>query len=192
MRDGVPVWIGAVGFGLAAQLDGLVLQGMLGWHHLLSDARPGASEAAHRLSDAAFDAVMAAVLLAGLLGLLAQRRALPALRPSVALAAGLAGFGLWHVTDAVVVHWLLRLHRVNPRSAHPLVWDILWPAVLGVAPLALAAALLRPPQRVPGLDGPPTTTATGPVPAPTITPAGTPPVTRRSPGTRRQRKGPPP
>lgn len=181
MRDRAAVWIGVVGFGLAAQFDSFVLHRMLKWHHLLSSIRPEATEAMHELADAGFDAAMTAILLAGLLGLLAHRRALPELALGVAGGAALSGFGLWHLVDAVVVHGLLRLHRIHAASPHPLFWDIAWPAVFGLFPLVLGVPMLR---------GRPAADASG-VQVPAGIPAGTVGTSRRSPGTRRQRKGPP-
>jgi hypothetical protein len=57
--------------------------------------------------------------------------------------AVLAGFGLWHVVDAVLSHWVLGIHRIRVDSASPLGWDLLWFAVFGLLPLALGGLALR-------------------------------------------------
>lgn len=57
--------------------------------------------------------------------------------------AVLVGFGLWHVIDAVLSHWVLGIHRIKTDSFSPLAWDLLWLAVFGLLPIALGWAMVR-------------------------------------------------
>src|SRR4028118_2205798 len=50
------------------------------------------------------------------------------------LGALLIGFGLWHVVDGVVFHWLLEVHHIRVDTAQPLLWDAGWLVVLGIGP----------------------------------------------------------
>ena len=59
-------------------------------------------------------------------------------------AAVLAGFGAWHVVDAVASHWLLGIHRVRMDTDSPLLWDLLWVGVFGIVPLLMAVWMARP------------------------------------------------
>ncbi|TIN56801.1 MAG: DUF2243 domain-containing protein, partial [Mesorhizobium sp.] len=51
------------------------------------------------------------------------------------------GFGLWHLVDAIVFHWLLGLHRIKMNSDMPLAWDIGWLVIFGIVPLLLVLVL---------------------------------------------------
>lgn len=171
MRKQALVWAGLAGFGLAGQFDSILLHRILNWHHLMSLAAPHAGSLVHLQWDSAFDTVMFALVVLGLSALLINRATLVGMQARYLAGAVLAGFGLWHVTDAVVVHWALGLHRIRPAAPAPLMWDLTWLALFGIAPLAVALPLLR----AGGADAP----------------AGTPAPERRSQGTRRKRKGPP-
>jgi hypothetical protein len=67
------------------------------------------------------------------------------------LATLLAGFGAWHLIDAVLSHWLLGIHRIRLDSAVPLAWDLGWLAAFGLIPILIGWLILRRPGR----GGPP-------------------------------------
>lgn len=111
-----------LGVALGGFFDGILLHQILQWHHLVSNLEdvdlPG-----QLLADGLFHALMYLLALGGLIGLWRARRAFT----GRALMAGLlVGFGLWHVLDAVLVHWLLGLHRIRMETAQPLLWDLLF------------------------------------------------------------------
>lgn len=182
MRRRVLFWAAAAGFGLGGQFDSILLHRILGWHHLMTLAAPDAGALAHAQWDSAFDTGMFAILVLGLSALLIHRAALVESAARCLAGAVLAGFGLWHVLDAVLVHWLLGWHRIRPAAPTPLVWDLLWLALFGIAPLVLALPLLR------GLPSDRTAACLAPTDGRA---AGTAAPARRSQGTRSQRKGPP-
>jgi len=66
------------------------------------------------------------------------------------------GFGAWHVLDSIVVHGLLRWHRINPASDQRLLWDLVF---LGVGIAAVAAGFLL--RRQKGGSGSRTTAGAG-------------------------------
>jgi hypothetical protein len=53
------------------------------------------------------------------------------------------GFGVWHVVDAVLSHWLLGIHRVRMDSDVPLAWDVAWLVAFGIVPLIAGVWLRR-------------------------------------------------
>ncbi|WP_245273949.1 DUF2243 domain-containing protein [Mesorhizobium sp. LNHC209A00] len=57
------------------------------------------------------------------------------------LRLALTGFGVWHLADAIVFHWLLGLHRVKMNSDMPLAWDLVWLVMFGIVPLLLVLVL---------------------------------------------------
>ncbi|WP_187971040.1 DUF2243 domain-containing protein [Aquibium microcysteis] len=133
-----------VGFSVGGFFDGIVLHQILQWHHLLSglDGPAGSDLPFQIMADGLFHLVMYLVALAGAV-LLVMARASGARGGSTSeiLRLVLIGFGSWHVTDAVLSHWLLGLHRIRMDSDTPLAWDIGWLVVFGIAPLVLAAIL---------------------------------------------------
>lgn len=44
------------------------------------------------------------------------------------------GFGLWHVFDGVLSHWVLGIHRIRMDVESPLFWDVLWLILFGFLP----------------------------------------------------------
>lgn len=129
------------GFALGGFFDGIVLHQILQWHHLLSgvDAAPLADLRMQVLADGLFHALMYVIGLIGLLMLWKRRAALALPRAGRHLMTWvLAGFGGWHVIDALLSHWLLGLHRIRQDAVQPLLWDIGWLAVFGLLPLAAA------------------------------------------------------
>ncbi|WP_026871844.1 DUF2243 domain-containing protein [Inquilinus limosus] len=134
-------WGVALGFALGGFFDGILLHQILQWHHLLSLV-PGAGDLRMQvLWDGYFHALMYVIAAVALWGLWRGRRTGDDGGPLS--AAVLAGFGLWHVVDGVLSHWVLGLHRIRLDSASPLAWDLLWFAVFGLLPLALGWLVLR-------------------------------------------------
>lgn len=135
-----------VGFGAGGMIDGVLLHQVLRWHHLL-----GGVPAARRegigfqiFADGAFHALMLAAAAAGAVLAWRARGRLAGPSGGRALAGyALVGFGVWHVIDAVLVHWILGLHRIRMDVHDPLPWDLGWLAVFGLVPLALGIVILR-------------------------------------------------
>ncbi|WP_051379031.1 DUF2243 domain-containing protein [Derxia gummosa] len=138
--------VAMLGFALGGFFDGILLHQVLQWHHLLSGLRgaPWADLRVQVAADGLFHAAMYAIALAGLWKLWRLRTVTiaPGARERTAGAA-LAGFGLWHVVDGVLSHWVLGLHRVRMDVPDPLFWDVLWLVAFGLAPLFAGMALLR-------------------------------------------------
>jgi len=131
---------------LGGFFDGILLHQILQWHHLLSEAewaREGGL-ALQLVADGVFHALMYVLALVGLGWLWRRRRTLYSPGAGAALLGWmLVGFGLWHVLDAILSHWLLGIHRVRSGVTDPLAWDIGWLVVFGVVPLLLGTARLR-------------------------------------------------
>jgi uncharacterized membrane protein len=132
-----------LGLALGGFFDGILLHQVLQWHHLLSNVGAVADVRMQLLADGLFHALMYLVAVGALLAIWRRRMGLGA-RGGV-LAAVLAGFGLWHVLDTLLSHWLTGIHRVRVDVPDPLFWDLLWLALFGAIPLALAWWLRRRP-----------------------------------------------
>ncbi len=136
---------GALGFALGGFFDGILLHQILQWHHLLSGLPQAAADLRFLiLTDGLFHLAMYLVAALGLLWLWRGRAAV--LAPAagrLGLAWGLIGFGSWHIIDALLSHWLLGIHRIRMDSDMPLVWDILWLCLFGLAPALLGVWLKR-------------------------------------------------
>lgn len=133
-----------LGFSLGGFFDGIVLHQILQWHHLLSglDGPEAADIRFQILADGLFHLLMYLVALTGAVLLVAARASgKRGGTSSEILKLVLIGFGIWHVVDAVLSHWLLGLHRIKMDSDMPLFWDLTWLAIFGIAPLLLAAFL---------------------------------------------------
>lgn len=138
-------WGGTLGFALGGFFDGILLHQILQWHHLFSLV-PGMDDLRLQvLWDGYFHLLMYVVAIVGLAGLWrAQRRgAMHWGRPLA--GAMLTGFGSWHAIDALLSHWLLGIHRIRVDSPDPLLWDLTWLIVFGIAPLVLGLRWLRRP-----------------------------------------------
>ena len=137
-------WSIVLGVALGGFFDGILLHQILQWHHLLSLVPGVTSLRAQVLWDGYFHALMYVIAAIGVWGLWRNRRE-PAAQ-SGALAGGLLiGFGLWHLLDAVLSHWLLGIHRIRLDSPNPLAWDLGWAVGFGVLPVILGWLLLRRP-----------------------------------------------
>jgi uncharacterized membrane protein len=132
-----------LGFGLGGFFDGILLHQILQWHHLLSLV-PGAGDLRWQvLWDGVFHAVMYAVAAAGLGGLWWARRRGDEAPGRRLVGALMVGFGLWHVVDSILSHWVLGIHRIRIDSPNPLAWDLVWFVAFGVVPLVLGGWLVR-------------------------------------------------
>ena len=65
----------------------------------------------------------------------------------------LIGFGLWHVVDSVLSHWVLGIHRIKLDSPDPLMWDLMWFAAFAALPLLVGCMVLRRRRGDEGLNG---------------------------------------
>ncbi len=144
-------WGAVLGFALGGFFDGILLHQILQWHHLLSLV-PGIDDLRLQvLWDGYFHALMYLIALAGLAGLWRVHRRGQGNWGWPLVGAALVGFGLWHVVDALLSHWLLGIHRIRIDSGNPLAWDLLWLALFGILPLLFGLRLRR--GSGPGLRG---------------------------------------
>lgn len=135
---------GLIGFALSGFFDGVLFHQILQWHHLLSLVEGAGGLAAQVLWDGAFHALMYVLAAVGLWLLWKGRRGLDAPGAGRRVAGwGMVGFGLWHVVDAVISHWALRIHRIRVDAESPLLWDVGVFALLGLGPLIAGLWLLR-------------------------------------------------
>jgi uncharacterized membrane protein len=145
----------ALGFGLGGFFDGILLHQILQWHHLLSGIEAVRDDLRFLvMTDGLFHLFMYVVTAAGLFILYRARHALSG--PGAGrflVASALVGFGLWHMLDGILSHWLLGLHRIRMDVDNPLVWDILWFGLFGVAPAVLGVTFGRRPPGDPGRKG---------------------------------------
>lgn len=140
-------WAGfLLGFALAGFFDGILLHQVLQWHHLLIELRspPFQDRSVQILADGLFHSLMYVLAALGLWLLWRARREFAETGSDrLALAWALVGFGVWHILDAVVVHWLLGLHHIRADSPNPLFWDLLWFFLFGVLFVAAGWRLQR-------------------------------------------------
>jgi len=140
-----PAWGGyLLGFGMGGFFDGILLHQVLQWHHLLSAYQAGrwGDLRMQVMADGIFHVLMYVVAMAGLWMLYRARRAVPPSRRAL-LAAFLIGFGIWHVVDAVLSHWLAGIHRIRMDVPNPLPWDLGWLLIFGLLPLSAGLWLRR-------------------------------------------------
>ncbi|MHA6346437.1 DUF2243 domain-containing protein [Roseivivax sp. CAU 1761] len=132
-----------LGIGLGGFFDGILLHQILQWHHLLSLV-PGIDDLRTQiLWDGYFHLLMYVLAGAGFWGLwMAHRRGEP-LGQRALTGSLMAGFGLWHILDSILSHWVLGIHRIKVDSANPLLWDLGWFAVFGLLPLAVGWTFLK-------------------------------------------------
>ncbi|MCG6116121.1 MAG: DUF2243 domain-containing protein [Mesorhizobium sp.] len=140
-------WAGySLGFALGGFFDGILLHQLLQWHHLLSalEGEPFGGLRFQILADGLFHALM--YIIGGIgFWLLWRSRAEFGLSGADRLlfSNALIGFGIWHIMDAVISHWLLGIHRIKMDADYPLLWDLMWFFAFGLAPL-LFAWFIRP------------------------------------------------
>jgi len=143
-----------LGFALGGFFDGILLHQILQWHHLLSGVASSGTVPDLRLqviADGVFHLSHYVFAVLGLWLLWSGRAAFAATRADRRVIGwALIGFGTWHIIDAVLVHWILQLHRIRMDVENPLIWDLLWVMPFGIGVVALGAWLLR---RRPDEDG---------------------------------------
>lgn len=154
MRDGSSsvvssdfTWSGyLLGFSLSGFFDGILLHQILQWHHLLLGLEGEAFRdlRVQILADGLFHALMYVVAAIGLWLLWRGRAglAMPGGGRRL-LASGAIGFGVWHILDGVLSHWIIGLHRIRMDSPNPLFWDLAWFILFGLVPLAFGLWLRR-------------------------------------------------
>lgn len=133
----------SLGFALGGFFDGILLHQILQWHHLLSGlAAPAYADITVQiLADGLFHALMYLVAAIGLWLLWRGRTSLVHFGGRRLVGWALLGFGVWHMLDGLVSHWLIGLHRIRMDVENKLFWDLLWFLVFGVA-VMLAGWLL--------------------------------------------------
>lgn len=140
-------WAGyLLGFALGGFFDGILLHQILQWHHLLSALEGEAFRdiRVQILADGFFHALMYVIAAVGLWLLWRTRGAVLARAADRILFANvIIGFGVWHVVDTVLSHWITGIHRIRMDSPNPMLWDILWLVIFGLVPLAIGIALRR-------------------------------------------------
>ncbi|MDB5747111.1 MAG: hypothetical protein JWP72_1959 [Massilia sp.] len=138
-------WAGfLLGFAMGGFFDGILLHQVLQWHHLLSlvPGEPFRDIKVQILADGLFHVLMYLVAAFGLWKLWKVRDAVAA-GDRVLLSSAAFGFGVWNIVDAALFHWILGIHRIRLDTSTPLLWDLLWFFVFGVAFVALAWWLWR-------------------------------------------------
>lgn len=143
-----------LGFALGGFFDGILLHQILQWHHLLSglDGPAWQSLSVQVMADGLFHALMYVIALAGLWTLWKARRAAVAVSNHRFIGMFLTGFGLWHVVDGIVFHWLMGLHHIRMDAQSVLAWDLLF-FVAGALILVAGLILARAGQRRSGGPG---------------------------------------
>jgi uncharacterized membrane protein len=130
-------WAGySLGLALGGFFDGILLHQILQWHHLLSGLDGGKFDELRFqiLADGLFHLLMYVVGGVGLWLLWRSRLEFGLAQADRFLAANaLIGFGSWHIIDAIASHWVLGIHRIKMDADLPLVWDVLWFSVFGIA-----------------------------------------------------------
>ena len=146
-------WATVVGFALGGLFDGILLHQILQWHHLLSRVPGMDTIRAQVLWDGYFHALMYLVAVAGLWGLWTSREAGGDAGGRMTIGALLVGFGVWHLVDGVLSHWLLGIHRIRLDSSNPLLWDLGWVTAFGIVPFLAGWLALRHGRPIGGGSG---------------------------------------
>lgn len=138
-----------IGVAIGGFFDGILLHQILQWHHLLSGVADSESLQGLRfqiLMDGFFHLTHYIFALVGAAFLWTARTQLPAAGAGRHLLGwALLGFGSWHVTDAVLAHWILQLHRIRMDVDNPLLWDLIWVIPFGLGTIAAGLWLLCAP-----------------------------------------------
>jgi uncharacterized membrane protein len=134
----------ALGFSLGGFFDGILLHQILQWHHLLSGLEQARLNIRFLiLTDGLFHGLMYMVAIIGLYLLWTSRAPTTQSENEPLLLLAMIGFGIWHLVDAVLSHWILGIHRVRMDVEQPFLWDVSWLAVFGLLPLATGYYLMR-------------------------------------------------
>lgn len=59
------------------------------------------------------------------------------------LANALVGFGVWHILDSILSHWVLGIHRIRMDVDNPVFWDLLWFILFGIIPAVIGWKIRR-------------------------------------------------
>jgi uncharacterized membrane protein len=134
-----------LGLALGGFFDGILLHQILQWHHLLSGLESARADLRLLvLTDGVFHAMTYLIAVGGLWALWrAWGTASAAGAGNVRAKSILLGFGIWHVVDALVSHWLLGIHRVRMDVDNPLFWDVAWLVIFGIGPIAAGLSVMR-------------------------------------------------
>jgi uncharacterized membrane protein len=140
-------WAGyLLGFSLGGFFDGILLHQILQWHHLLTNVEsPFFQDMENQiLADGLFHVLMYFIAFAGLWKLWQARRdyAEPGADKPL-LGNAFLGFGVWHILDSILSHWILGIHRIRGDAENVLFWDLLWFFVFGVAFVAIGLTIRR-------------------------------------------------
>ncbi|MDB5930485.1 MAG: hypothetical protein JWR60_2192 [Polaromonas sp.] len=140
-------WAGLLlGVSLSGFFDGIVLHQLLQWHHLLSavNAEPWRDLRMQILADGLFHLLMYVLAAAGLALLWRARRNFALDKADRYLFAySFIGFGVWNILDAVIFHWITRIHHIKMDAPNPLLWDLAWFFVFGVLFVVIGYLLKR-------------------------------------------------
>ena len=139
-------WAGyALGFGIGGFFDGILLHQILQWHHLLSGVEQARQDIRVLiLWDGIFHLLMYVVAGIGLWLLWRARKEFPAAGADRRLFSNaLIGFGVWHIVDSILSHWVLGIHRIRMDVDNPLFWDLLWFVVFGLVPVTIGWMMRR-------------------------------------------------
>jgi uncharacterized membrane protein len=137
------LWATVLGFALGGFFDGILLHQILQWHHLLSLVPEGSSLRFQVLWDGYFHALMYVIAAVSLRGLWRARNDATGQWGLQTLGAVLIGFGVWHVVDSVLSHWVLGIHRIKLDSPNPLMWDLIWFFAFGLLPILIGGLLIK-------------------------------------------------
>lgn len=131
-----------IGFSMGGLFDGILLHQILQWHHTLSGVNTGALRDLRLqiVFDGLFHAGMYAIGFLGVYLLLRHRVTVSRQRLWALMTIS---FGVWHVLDTLIVHWLLGLHRVRTDVPDPLMWDIAWLVWFGMLPIWAGWMMVR-------------------------------------------------
>jgi len=132
------LWGGILaGIGLGGFFDGIVFHQILQWHHFVSNVYPTTTVAGleiNTLSDGLFHAATYAFTITGLFllwGVASHRETTWPM--GLLVGTLLMGWGLLHVVDGVVNHFVLQLHHIR-TGPNELAYDLVF--------LALGAVML--------------------------------------------------
>jgi uncharacterized membrane protein len=140
-------WAGyLLGFSLGGFFDGILLHQVLQWHHLLSNVENAAFQNMETqiLADGLFHVLMYFIGFVGLWKLWRARQdyAAPG-ADKLLLGNAFLGFGVWHILDGILSHWILGIHRIRIASENVLFWDLLWFFVFGITFVAIGVLIRR-------------------------------------------------
>lgn len=129
-------WAGyLLGFGLGGFFDGILLHQVLQWHHLLISVKGPVFQNIETqiLADGLFHVLMYIIAMVGLWLLWRSRKEYAESGADRhLLGSAFIGFGVWHILDSILSHWILGIHRIRVDSENVLFWDLLWFFVFGI------------------------------------------------------------